>query len=549
MAKKVPGYEFTSFRGLSDYEDQGFLGSFRFASGIDVRKIRDTLTCQQALMDIGITTDSASPSTSPSSSVSPSSSISRSPSASTSPSSSVSESVSPSSSISPSASTSPSASASPSASISPSASNSPSISPSDGLLSVFRDLPLFFVECSDGNTYGFGDTGYIYKIDSDNYVSVVYNARERITGAWEWPSRTTTYLYFTTRTDLHRKEIPGLSSWNDVDLPGSGQGQDWPKTNLTSEDWHTMREAGGSLIIANGSTVALVGYDESYTNEAMNPFPGSTAKTIVERNGRTIIGTTSRAEPDKGVNGSIDVEVPLAQIGTDGLLYYADMRSSVPIKRFPGGGQVNPGGVANEIDQVDIYEWEQNAQNFIDKQSVGNMGLFGVFGAESGKNGIYSYGRKFNNQRIALNLDYPMDVDEIGAVINSHNKMYVSYREGSDFGVKTVDPDNKQTGIYEPLDLHAPSKNVETPTVWTKLELEFDPLPANTSIQYYYRINKSGSYIPAKTADGETSYSQEGGVKAVFLVTNQAEIYQQRIVLNPYQNDTPEITAARIYID
>src|SRR5690606_17895594 len=100
----------------------------------------------------------------------------------------------------------------------PSSSISPSVSVSSELTSVFRDLILFFVKCTDGHTYGFGNTGYIYRISPDYSVTVVYkDAEGTIRGAAEWYSHDgSTYLYWATSRNLNRKQIPGRSDWNDV---------------------------------------------------------------------------------------------------------------------------------------------------------------------------------------------------------------------------------------------------------------------------------------------------------------------------------------------
>lgn len=402
------------------------------------------------------------------------------------------------------------------------------------------------MKCTDGHTYGFGNTGRIYKITSEFMVYQVYDAGQRITGAAEWfDSSGNAYLFFATRTNLHRKQIPGLANWNDVSPAGSG----YPKTNLTSADWHTMREAGGSLIIANGSNLALVGYDGSYTNNALDLIPGNIAKTIVERNGRTIVGTHRTADPTKGVNGAIDSEIGLAQIGDDGELFFTNMSDSVATKRFPGGGKVNPGGVANMVDQVNFFEWEQNALSWIDKQAVGNLSLWGVYDADSGYNGIYTYGRKRKDHPFVLNLEYEMDVDEIGAVEAVNGIVYASYQDGSSFGVKVVNSAAKATGTYIGLDLKSPIKPAETITPWHLVELFMKPLPSGCSVEFHYKLNKTGSFVQAKLGDGSTSYSTTSGQKAVFIIGEEAEIYEPKIVLNPSGNTTPEIYRARIYFD
>lgn len=543
-------YKIDSFRGgLSDYEDKGIAGSFKFGANLDVRKRVDSLSCVQALIEEGTITDSPSPSISPSSSVSPSASVSPSPSRSVSPSSSPSPSPkSPSASVSPSSSKSPSASASPSDSASPSSSSSASPSPSSGISSIFKDLIKFFVKCSDGNVYGFGENGKIYKRNSDAYWMQVYDQRAGIKGACEKTSYGgKVYLIWATSTELHRKEIPGLSNWNDVDEKGTVQGDEWPKTNLSNYEWHTMAQVGGAVMIANGSFLAMSAYDDSYTNEALDLIPGNIVKSIVERDGHAITGTYRLADPNKGVNGMVEAEYPLAQVGDNGDIYYADFGGSISMKSFPGGGIVNPGGMTNMIDQVNIFDWEQNALSWIDKKEIGNMALMGVFNAESGKGGIYTFGRKYKNHPFVLNLEYQYDADEIGAVTTMDGTIIFSYRDGSTYGVMAVDTNNKTTAIYEGLDLKTPVKNTNEVSLWKYAELFMKPLPSGCSVELWYKIDKDGSFIQAKTVTGENNYSISNGKKAVFRINANAEIFEPRVVLNPYGNETPEIYRIRIY--
>src|SRR3990167_3220366 len=423
----MPVVEYKSFEGgISSFNDRGIRGAFKFASNIDIRKANDTLSCGQALEDEGLFegTHSVSASLSPS--------PSQSSSASNSPSASPSESVSPSLSPSGSASRSASKSLSPSASSSPSSSVSPSLSPSAGLNNVFVDLVIAWVKATDGNTYGFGNAGHIYRRYPDGYTRMVYtDADGAIKGAVEKPSDTgVTYLQWATNTSVKRKPLPGSSDWSDVTEIAD---------NLTGADWHTMKQVGGANYIANGSKLALVGYDDSWTNEALDLIPGNIAKTLIERNGRVVIGSYKAGYPNKGVNGAIDCEYPLIQVGDDGELFYANFTDSMPVKRFPGGGRVNPGGVANEVDQIEMFDWIFGADSWISRQSLGNMSIWGVFGADSGKGGCYFYGRRNKDMPFVLNLEYLLDVDEIGAVVSVEDKILVSYRDGDDFGVKATD--------------------------------------------------------------------------------------------------------------
>lgn len=522
--------------GTSPFADRGIRGANKFASGIDIRKVVDTLSCGQALKEEGLLGFSHSSSASLSPSLSPSPSGSASPSVSASSSGSASLSPSGSKSASASASPSPSGSASPSSSVSPSPSRS---SAADN---IFEDLILFFVEATDGNTYGFGDKGYIYRRYLDGFWRNVYKEPDGgIRGAVEKPSSDgTTSLQWATATKIMKKVLPGESDWSDTEIIAE---------NLTGSTWHTMKQLGGANMVANGSFIAMVGYDDSWTNEALNLIPGNIVKTMLERSGRLVMGTVKEWDNSKGVNGMIDTEVPLSQIGTDGELFYADFTNSMPIRSFPGGGRVNPGGVSNVVNQVEIFDWDGSSLSWIDKQTMGNMSMWGVFDADEGRNGIYYYGRKNKEQSFTMNLEYVLEVDEIGAVANIQGVTIASYRDGADFGVKGVDPDNKAQGIWEGLEFRSPIKEVETPTVYNHVEVFMEPLPSGASVSFYYKKDKTGNWVQASLANGSVSYTTENGKKAVFVIGEDMDVYEPRLILDPIGNETPEILRVRTNFD
>lgn len=400
---------------------------------------------------------------------------------------------------------------------------------------MFQDLIRRFVKCSDGYTYGFGGTGFIYRRDADAVWQIVYkDADGAIKGAEEKPSSTgKLYLIWATDTKVKRKEIPGRSDWNDVEVIDS---------NLESATWHTMRQIGGAVHIANRSKLALCGYDDSYTNESLNLIPGNIATTIVERDGRAIVGSARASNPNRAVNGAIDTEVPLAQIGNDGELFIANGVDSVPYKRFPGGGRVNPDGVINQVEQVNFFEWEENALSWIDKQEVGNMALFAVYDADDGKGGIYSVGRKDKNHPFVMNLEYQIDADELGALVDVNGTTLVSYQDGSTYGVKAVDPNNKAEATYISLDLYAPQKKQASLTNWTLIEVYMKPLPAGCWVELWYQRNKDGGFQRALTANGDAnSFTTANAKQAFFKVGADADIFELKAVLHPYGNETPEI--------
>jgi len=139
------------------------------------------------------------------------------------------------------------------------------------------------------------------------------------------------------------------------------------------------------------------------------------------------------------------------------------------------------------------------------------------------------------------------DYDELGAITVVDGTIIFSYQDGVTYGVKAVDSTLKATGTYISLDFKAPVKNSANITTWKQVELFMSPLPSGASVAFYYKMNKTGSWIQATLANGTTTYSVASGKKAVFNIGAEGEIYEQKIVLTPTVNSSPEIYRSRTY--
>jgi len=107
-----------------------------------------------------------------------------------------------------------------------------------------------------------------------------------------------------------------------------------------------------------------------------------------------------------------------------------------------------------------------------------------------------------------MNLDQALEVDEIGAVTNVEGVTIMSYRDGSDYGVKAVDSEKKAQGIYESLEFRAPISKVETSTIWDYAEIHMESLPAGANIEFFFKMDKGG-WKRAYTADGDAAYPRQ----------------------------------------
>lgn len=484
--------------GQSDYENKGIAGSFKNGLALDIRKSRDSLTCQQALMD-------------------------------------------------------------------------------DLATGTMTNLSMFQVIADDGNIYHFCRDGKIYSRHTDGTYHLVYTESSEsgnIIGAAQWYDNAgNTFVFWATPTRLNVKRILGTSysntePWSDVNSVPTGT---WPKTNLTSTTWHTMKICNGTLQICNDTFLAFVGYDFSYTNQALQFIPGTIAQTLVERNIYTVVGTNRSVGIDQallyswdgisldynnkevfsvsGINAMIDTEYALMQLGTEGVLYISDLNNPMPLTAFYGGGQCYP-------DAVTSYK---------------GMAMFGVFGnssVEGVQNGVWSYGRLKKNANPVINFDYPLDCDEIGSILSVSGDIFITYRKGTNYGVKHIDPNNKATAIYQSLDLVTPVGTRRYPLpldrmlIWGHARILMKPLPSGCKIEYWYRVDKtidttlnpnanSSGWVQANTQDGLTTYQESTALRmdAAFNIVEKARVLEVMVKLIPAGNATPEIYEINTYFN
>lgn len=472
----MPSFEIKSFQGISDFEDRGIKGAFKFGSGLDTRKDIDTLSAGQALAD-------------------------------------------------------------------------------DLAVGTMTGLALFIVPSIDGNSYHFCRGGRIYKRTAAGVYSLAHTDPDgNILGAVEaYCSNGKNYMFWATATKLHCKEIPGNATWS-VDLDASvvvgSATYTYPKTDLTSATWHTMKWIVGRTLICNGPTLAFVGYDGSYTKNALQLYPNCLSKCLIERSKLGIIGNelkdlseespifswnttdlspTDKAPsiPVKGINSMIDTELPLVQVGNNGKLYFNDFLNVLPILSFPGGGQTNPDGVCNH----------------------NGLALFGLFGGTTGYSGVYSFGRVKKDAQIALNFDYPLTCSEIGSVKKVGSDILISYTVGTTYGVKKVSTTAKVArAVFQSVDLRPPAP-YDRVVEWSEIKLTMKPLPAGTTVEVWRRIDKTGDFVQCNLPDGlnTLAFSTTGGTEAIFSVGDNGKIFELQIVLNTTANLTPEIIKAEIF--
>lgn len=414
-----------------------------------------------------------------------------------------------------------------------------------------------FVPATDGTTYCFGSTGSVFARSGDGAWNFVYNDENgAIKGAYEWGLNDgTTYLMWATNTSIARKLLQG------VDItPDSGTARwtdaiaDW-RTTLDPADYHTMRQACGSLMIANGNFLAKVDYDGTFNNAALNLRPGHLIKAIEERDDYVILGSYRKDNseeghiwswittatnwiqkkriPVKGVNALINTEMLLLQGGADGELFFSDFVNATPLHGIIGGGQTEPDGVSIEDD----------------------LAIFGIYNGDNP--GIWSYGRKRKNRPHALNYDYRLaqtvagsSISTIAAVVMADGLLMASWgtTDGStsEYGVDSVSFTTKATAVYEGLEFDGNSPHLKK--MFDTVKLILSPLVSGTSVSVKYRTDKQTSWQYAVMGSGGTTFSEADAVETIFSIGKPAAIYEVGVELNPTGNNSPEVLDIITYL-
>lgn len=421
--------------------------------------------------------------------------------------------------------------------------------------STIGSLVNFFVPASDGTTYAFGNTGSVFAIAGhveDPVVTYVYNDENGgIKGAAEWKlSDGNNYLYWSTGTSVARALMNGS-----LDTPwAAGVATQDHKTTLDYADWHTMKQSGGLMTIANNNYLATIDYDGNFDPSKLNIRPGNIIKTIEERDDYTIIGSGRKDKSEEGhiwswietavkwiqkkriqiqgVNAIITTEQMYVQGGDDGEIFWSDFTQSVPIHAIPGGGSVQPGGVAIDND----------------------LAAFGFFGGTYP--GIWTYGRRMKNRSEALNYGYRLaktvggsTISTIGALTNIDGLLIASWgtTDGStsDYGVDMVSSTTRANAIYEGLEFDASAPHQKKMIEMVKVITS--PLVSGTSYSVKFKTDKESAWRYGE-AGGATTYSIVDSVESEWIVGKQALIYEKGIELTPSGADTPEIQALITYI-
>jgi len=159
-------------------------------------------------------------------------------------------------------------------------------------------------------------------------------------------------------------------------------------------------------------------------------------------------------------------------------------------------------------------EFTDTATYFVNNphtQAIRNGILMGAFpsitSSTAVQHGVYSYGSRNRNYPDAFGYSYTMSTGTIvngtlrlGGVWSFGDKMFLSWRDGANYGVDKISPDSDpfSTATWESLivDNGRPDKTKQA----TKLEITFKALPTGATITPKYKIDRATSYTSGTAA-------------------------------------------------
>lgn len=405
---------------------------------------------------------------------------------------------------------------------------------------VVTDLVIAMIRTSDGRKYAFGDTGNVYRKNTGAWELVYDDPDGRISGAVEYKTTNNSYIFYATATKLKRIRVSDAATgtWSAPATVG---------TLLNSAEWHSMREAIGTILVTDGDLVGIYDFEENFNNAGLRLPTGAELRCLRDRKNLVYLGdrndTLARGvlfvwdrladswldKEDSQGNGINAIEWfengAVVQSGDNGQLKYFNLTTFSPFKRVPGTKSAYPGAACIHQELVTI----------------------GMNGGD--KNGVYTVGRYDANDPRALNLEYvpshgKLTGTEIGALLSTGSELYVSWKDGSTYGIDVTDPDNKAVGVYESMRMNMSRPQIDKLIEIVKLETK--AMPAGTSVELYWRSSRDGAdWRQAELNRDDTE--MDSGNQGIFKLGAQGEEYEVKLVLTPNGNETPEVLTINSY--
>jgi hypothetical protein len=408
------------------------------------------------------------------------------------------------------------------------------------------------VASSNGRKYHFSaDSGKIWETTSAGVCTLVHTTtaaagEHKCLGAIEYDG----YIIWATESRLHRilaTDAEGAAEW------AANAEEDWQTFSNTNKSYHPMVVQNLNLYIGDGYYLAE--WDgTAFTPDALDITASLTIKSLGKLGTDVLIGTTvndsvaktellrwntwsvsfTNSDPidETGINAFLPADnFVYVSAGTYGNIYVYDGQQLELYKKVQGSYSpsatctVHPDATANLDGQV----------------------LFGVSNVAGNPclEGVYRIGRNSRNYNWIMDLPYPISERsgtdlvlsgiEIGSIITVGQKIYVSWKNGTTYGVDELDSSSKLSGAYFETRVMRPDRL--SYSTFSKFYMAYNSLPTSTALTLTYDKNYAGSYT-TPTSSQVTDVDRkiitlEEGIEATAL--------QLKVAFTCSSNSTPSL--------
>lgn len=309
------------------------------------------------------------------------------------------------------------------------------------------------------------------------------------------------YIFWATESRLHRIAIGDISDW------GANATEDWQTFSGTDSEFHPMIIQNQTLFIGDANLASKVTSGFAFTANALDLLTPNRIKSMAEFDIDLVMGTqiastankcnivrwdTVQTSPqfnepvqENGVNSFLWVGTALvAQAGRYGNFYFYDGIKLQPYKRLPG-------------------TWSSTKYGEVYPSATGNLRGIPIFGFSNGSGnpadqGVYSMGRYSKDYPVVINgPEYIISQDdvtdvEIGAILVEDQDLYVSWKEGSNYGVDKLDYSAKYASAY--MEFRVLIADPDSLISYLKYFADYSSLPSGTSLTFAYKKNHASSF-------------------------------------------------------
>ena len=401
---------------------------------------------------------------------------------------------------------------------------------------IVIDFPKYAFAGSDGKTYWFGDTGKIYRENSDTFTQVGDIGGE-IFGACEYSG----YLYWATATTEYKVIISSVDFDADKTTVGAFTNDKTPHPHLV----HLT-----DLYIGDGKDIVK---STDVTSSVLDLAPDMIIQTLDSFGIDLMIGSkVANVNQCQMVRWNCN----------DTSWNFGDAISEDSINAVVIENQTNE-IVVSAGSQGNIYSFNGSALRFARqipgdytptaKSAVYSMANFGkniLIGVSNSTGnpclqGVYRYWSLPDYK--GLNLDYVISPNKtasisVGAIVVQGQDVWVAWKDDATYGVDKLDYSNKYNGAYFTTITYRPNRT--DVKLLEEVKVAMEKLPASCSVDVEYKADGgSWSDIGAKTIDLDDTT-----LKTLFQKAEHEKI-EFKVTLTTSSNTTPAIEEMEVIVN